>query len=159
MNNTRRVFLLYSGLGATTFALSSRAHAAAPLAVVVGLKTSLVNISRAALKRLFLAETDNISGTVLVPFNMAGSAPERAIFLKAILAMSADQETKYWIDRRIRGQSGAPRSAPNTETLLKVAAKFPKAITYVPAGAVKSDVKVLRIDGKLPSDPGYPLFG
>jgi hypothetical protein len=159
MNNTRRVFLLYSGLGATALALTPRAHAATPLAVVVGLGTSVDSISRAELKRLFLGETDNISGTVLVPFNMAGTAPERAVFLKAILAMSADQETKYWIDRRIRGQSGAPKSAPNTDTLLKVAAKFPKAITYVPAGAVKPDVKVLRIDGKLPSDPGYPLVG
>lgn len=73
--------------------------------------------------------------------------------------MSRDQESKYWIDRRIRGQSGAPRSAPNADTLLKVAAKFPKAITYVPASAVRAGVRLLQVEGKLPYEAGYSLIG
>jgi hypothetical protein len=31
------------------------------------------------------------------------------------------------------------------------------SITFIPASAVTPEVKVLRIDGKLPSDPGYVL--
>jgi hypothetical protein len=31
------------------------------------------------------------------------------------------------------------------------------SITFVPFSAVTPEVKVLRIDGKLPSEPGYPL--
>ena len=162
MKFTRRLFVFGSGLGASTAALSvraSRASAATSLAVVVGVSTQLESISRAELKRLFLSETDNVSGKVLVPFNMAGTLPERAIFLRTVLGMSPDEESKYWIDRRIRGQGGGPKSAPSVDSLLKVAARFPKAVTYVPAALVKADVKVLRVDGKLPSEAGYPLVG
>jgi hypothetical protein len=34
---------------------------------------------------------------------------------------------------------------------------IPGSITFVLASAVTPGTKVLRIDGKLPSDPGYPL--
>jgi hypothetical protein len=34
---------------------------------------------------------------------------------------------------------------------------IPGAITFLPLDAVTPDVKVLRIDGKLPGDAGYPL--
>lgn len=159
MTITRRQLLVGSSAGLLTFAIHPRAWASTALALVVGPSTNLESVSRAELKRLFLGETDNIGGAVLVPFNMAASLPDRAIFLEKVLGMTTDQETKYWIDRRIRGQRGAPKSAPSIEVLLKVAAKFPKAITYVPASSVGADVKVLRVDGKLPTDGGYSLLG
>ncbi|MDX2022819.1 MAG: hypothetical protein SF187_21480 [Deltaproteobacteria bacterium] len=159
MSTSRRVLLIRSGLCLATAAAPTLVRAAAPLAVIVGTGCKLDSVSKAELKRLFLGETDNISGNVLVPFNMAASLPERSIFLKAVLGMTPDQESKYWIDRRIRGQGGSPKSAPNIDALLKVAAKFPKAITYVPATLTKPDVKVLRVEGKLPTDAGYSLVG
>jgi hypothetical protein len=39
----------------------------------------------------------------------------------------------------------------------RVVARLDGAIGYVRADAVSSEVKVLRIDGKLPSDKDYPI--
>jgi hypothetical protein len=40
-----------------------------------------------------------------------------------------------------------------------VVASYPGAITYVRADMVNASVRVLRVDGKLPGDPGYLLAG
>ena len=39
----------------------------------------------------------------------------------------------------------------------KVVKKVDGAIGYVKAGSAGKDVKLLRVDGKLPRDPGYRL--
>ena len=49
------------------------------------------------------------------------------------------------------------RALPSSAYVLKVVAKFPGAIGYLPAGQVTSAVKVIAIDGLLPSSAGYPL--
>jgi hypothetical protein len=47
----------------------------------------------------------------------------------------------------------------NDEELLKIVEATPGAIGVVDVYSINSSVKVLRIDGKLPFDVGYPLKG
>jgi hypothetical protein len=47
----------------------------------------------------------------------------------------------------------------NDDELLRTVASTPGAIGIVDVYAISSAVKVLRVDGKLPFDVGYPLKG
>jgi hypothetical protein len=129
------------------------------LTLITGATSPVSDISRGELKRLFLGDPVVVAGQRLTAFNLPASTAERQLFEKLVLGMSPDQVAKYWIDRRIRGQGGAPKTAPSPEVLLKVAANFPGAITYVPQSMAGPVVKALAIDGKASTDPGYLLRG
>lgn len=161
-SNGKRIVWLALVAGGGALGLFERAVAradAAPLVVVVGKDVPITEVSRADLRRVFMGETTVVSGETVAPFNATANTKERITFDQAILGFSADQVTKYWIDRRIRGQGNPPRSVSTPDVQARMAAKFPRAITYVPLDVVTPDLKVLRIDGKLPSDPGYLLAG
>jgi len=142
-------------VGAITIAPASLRAEDAGLVVIVGKSNPLSDISRADLRRAFSGEPVNAGGKPLVPFNLAPASPERQTFDKALLGMSPDQATKFWIDRRIRGQGAAPKSAPSLDVVGKVVANFPNAISYVPAAAIPAGAKAVSIDGKAPGSPDY----
>jgi hypothetical protein len=130
-----------------------------PLVVVVATSSKLTGLSRADLKRCFAGEAVTAGGTRLIPFNLGPAAAERIRFDRVILGMSPSAIGRYWIDRRIRGGGGAPRALPSNAYVVKVVGKFPGAIGYLPADQVTSAVKVIAIDGLLPTNAGYPLAG
>jgi hypothetical protein len=74
--------------------------------------------------------------------------------------MSEDQFRQYWIAKMFRADvTSGPKIVYSSETARDLAVAIPGAITFIPADAVQPGVKVLRIDGKLPGDPAYPLRG
>jgi hypothetical protein len=127
------------------------------LVIVVAKGSSLTNISRSELKRCFLGEPVSGGGKTLVPFNATPSSPDRAGFDKAVLGMSPDEVGRFWIDRKVRGQSGAPRSLPSAAHMAKVAAKFPGAIGYLPADQMTSDIQAVSVDDVPYTDPRYDI--
>lgn len=127
------------------------------LVVVVAKGSAVKALSRSELKRIFLGETVSVGGATLVPFNSAPGAPPRVAFDQEILGMSAAEVGRYWVDRKVRGQSGAPRSLPSMAHVLKVVAKFPGAISYVPADQLNAGVQPVAIDGVAHTDAKYPL--
>jgi hypothetical protein len=128
------------------------------LIVVVAKGSSVTNISRDDLKRCFLGDRVSAGdGKTLVPFNAAPNSPERVSFDKAVLGMTPDEVGRFWIDRKIRGQSPAPRSLPSAAHVAKVAAKFPNAISYLMANQMTSDIQAVAIDGIAYTDARYSL--
>jgi hypothetical protein len=125
------------------------------LVVVVARGSSLTNISRSDLRRCFLSEPVSSDGKVLVPFNASANSPDRIGFDRAVLGMSPDEVGRFWVDRKVRGQSGAPRSLPSPAHVAKVAAKFPNAIGYLPADQLTSDIQPVAIDGVAYTDARY----
>jgi hypothetical protein len=124
-------------------------------AVVVSKSFPLDELSFGDLRRLYSGSPVVAAGKLLVPFTYPKHSSERVEFDHSVLGMSEDDVGRYWIDRKIRGQSGPPRVVDSPEVLLKVVTKVDGAIGYVKATAFVAGVKVLRIDGKLPKDPGY----
>ena len=127
------------------------------LVVVVAKGSSLTSISRDDLKRCFLGEPVSSGGKPLVPFNAATGTPERSGFDKAVLGLSPDEVGRLWVDRRVRGQGGAPRSLPSAAHIAKVAAKFPGAIAYLPADQLTSDIQAVQVDGVAYTDARYNI--
>ncbi len=158
----RRTLLLRLG-GLPLVALVAATPVPAPaqtssrLVLVVGQDSPLRQVSTVELRKLFLRGSDSIKGETLVPFNHAPGSPLRIKFDQVILAMTEAQVGRYWIDRRLRGQPGPPRSADSSQLLRRIAARLKGAITYVPADQLDASVRALDIDGKSYTDPNYAL--
>jgi hypothetical protein len=128
------------------------------LAVIVAKSSQLSGLSIHDIKRLYQGETvSSPAGGKLVPLAQPSSSPDRVGFDQAVLGMSPDEVARYWVDRRIRGHAGPPKSIESPALLQRVIARVNGAIGYVRTSQVQGDVKVLRIDGKLPEDGGYPI--
>jgi hypothetical protein len=139
-------------------ALGSSARAdGKKLVVVVAKGSSVTNVSRTDLKRCFTGEPVSADGKPLVPFNASPNTPDRTGFDKAVLGMSPDEVGRFWIDRKVRGQSAAPRSLPSAAHVAKVAAKFPGAIGYLPADQLTSDIQAVSVDGVAYTDAKYNI--
>jgi hypothetical protein len=163
MLNRRTFFAVWtSGMAAFLPAASapwvSAQETKLQLAIVVAKTSTLSDLSIHDLKNLYMG--DRISGPggkQLVPIALRSGSPERSAFEQSVLGMAADRVSKYWIDRKIRGQSGPPKSVETAELLQLVVTKLEGGIGYVNASAVSPGVKVVRIDGKAPGEPGYPV--
>jgi hypothetical protein len=137
---------------------SANAAPLVPLAIVVSKNSSLTNLSTYELKHLYLGEfVTDPNGKRLIPLNQAVTSLDRQSFDAAVLGMSTQQQASYWIDRRIRGMSGSPRAVDSSDLAQRVVARLEGTLTYLPLSAVGRDVKVVRVDGKLPTDPGYGI--
>jgi len=139
-------------------ALGAHAHAEPPrrvaIVVIVGTKSTVTAISSRTLTSLYLARpTDD-----LVPLNLPVRSAERIAFDARILKMTPNQVGRYWVDQEVRGERSAPRALGDATTIARLVIKFPSAIGYVRADAVPKGVRVVKLDGKLPSDPDYPLW-
>ncbi len=73
-----------------------------------------------------------------------------------LLIRAPEAEERRMILERIYVASG-PKLVYSADMARDLVTVIPGAITFVPVSQVSSDTKVVRIDGLLPSDEGYPL--
>lgn len=130
---------------------------AEPLAIVSAKQGGVSDLSLYQLKRLFLGDTVQAGGGELIALNRDAKGAERIGFDQSVLGMSPDAVARYWIDRRIRGQSGAPKAVEPAAIVQRVVARLPRAVAYVRLRDVGPEVGVVRIDGRKPGDAGYPI--
>lgn len=126
-------------------------------AVIVAKDSSMSDLAFYELRRLYKGEAVNAAGRRLIPLNFPPNTDNRMRFDRALLGLSPEAVSRYWIDRKIRGQSGPPRAVDSSDLIRRVVTRLDGAIAYLRLGDVTSDVKVLRIDGKAPQDAGYPI--
>lgn len=126
-------------------------------AIVVARNSPVDELSLYDLKRLYEGETVNAAGKRLLPLNLPPASDSRVRFDQAVLGMTPERVSRYWIDRKIRGQSGPPRALDSADLVQRVVARLDGGIGYVRMNELKADVKVVRVDGKSPKDSGYPV--
>ncbi|MBA3452233.1 MAG: hypothetical protein H0T42_03935 [Deltaproteobacteria bacterium] len=142
-------------------ALSRDADSSPPpraVVVVVAKGSKIKSLTRAELRRCFSGDALVVHHARMIPFNSPPGSAERIAFDRFVLGMSPDQVGRLWVDRKIRGQSPAPRSLPSALHTTKIVAKFPSAISYVRVDHITADVDVVAIDGVLPTSSGYPIL-
>jgi len=156
MRRSRRTILL-TGLAAAVNPLWPADESA--IAVVVRQDVPVDNLTFAELRRLMLGDRQYWSSNLRVTLLMrAPGAREREVALKTIYQMSEAQFRQYWIAKVFRAESAsAPRVVYSNEMAQELAAQIPGAFALVAAGAVPAGLKVLKINGMLPRDSGYPL--
>ena len=132
---------------------------AAPVAVVVGPDAPVTDLTFAEVRKVFLGERQFWNPKVRVVLLMrAPVAPERDVVLRTIYQMSEAQFRQYWISKVFRADVAAgPKIVYSNETASELVAAIPGAVAFVDASQVPKGLKVIKIDGKLPGDAGYPL--
>ncbi len=149
------VALLSLGLTASSV---SAGNSGEPLAVVVAKNSSVNDLTLFQLKRLYMGDSlDDPSGNKMLALNRGSQTAERIGFDKTVLGMTPEEAARYWIDRRIRGQSAAPKAVDPGSVVQKVVSKLKGSISYVRLREVSSEVKVVTVDGRKPGDSGYPI--
>ncbi len=158
LNKTVTSLGLASAMGLMTlWAAHVRGEA---LAIVVHPDNHVNEISSTELRRIFRAEQqfwDNDTRITLLL--RAPVSKERNVVLRAIYEMNEQDFKKYWIGKMFKAEvASGPKLVYTNHMALNLINAIPGSITFVPASKVQQQNKVLKIDGKLPGEPGYPLF-
>ena len=132
---------------------------ASPIAIVVHSETQVEDLSLADLRRIFLADQQFWADrTRIILLVRAPQSDEQEFVLNRIYQMSEDESRKYWIAKMFRAEvPRKPQIVFSSETALDLVVAIPGSISFIRANEVTDQVKVVRIEGALPSDPAYPL--
>jgi ABC-type phosphate transport system substrate-binding protein len=146
-------------LGLALLRCGYSAPAADDIAIVVRPDVPIDGLSFADVRKLFLGERQfwpkNLRVTLLI---RAPTARERDVVLKEIYQMSEAQFRQYWISKVFRADvSTGPKIVYSAEMATELVSAIPGAVTFLLASKVPKDLKILKIDGHLPGEKGYPL--
>jgi ABC-type phosphate transport system substrate-binding protein len=130
-----------------------------PIAIVVHKNTDVDDLSLTELRSIFLAEQQFWADrTRIILLVRAPQSDERDFVLNRIYQMTEAQFRQYWIAKMFRAEvPRGPKIVFSTDMALDLVIAIPGSITFVRADKVTDDVKLVRVDGKLPNDVGYPL--
>ena len=129
------------------------------IAIVVHKGTEVDNLSLHELRSIFMANQQFWSDrTRIILLVRAPKSEERDFVLDTIYQMDEAQFRQYWIAKMFRAEvPRGPKIVFSTDMMLDLVVAIPGSISFINASEVTDDVQVVRIDGKLPADEGYPL--
>ena len=133
--------------------------AAGDVAIVVHSQVPVDNLSFGDLRKVFLGERQywpsNLRVTLLI---RAPAVREREVVLKTIYQMGEAQFRQYWVSKVFRADTASgPKIVYSNGMVAELVANIPGAIAFLDATQVPKGMKVLKVDGHLPGEPGYPL--
>ncbi len=153
------------GLGALCALLGgpSRVQAAdsgSVFAVVCSPDVAITDLSLLDVRRLMLGErrfwSANAPATALMP---TMGSPSRQFLFEAVFHMNERSYRRHTLEQLYRGEIDyAPLVVGSADEALAFVAAGHGAVTIVPLDRLgRSNVHVLRVEGRLPQEPGYPL--
>jgi ABC-type phosphate transport system substrate-binding protein len=128
------------------------------VAVIVNPSNSVSNLSLVEVRKLFAGQKRSWPGGQAVRlFVRAPGNSERAALLK-LLDMSESDYKTYWTTMIFRGEAqNEPAVLPSNGMQMEAIRSFPGGIALLTAREVRTGLKVVKIDGRLPGEAGYPL--
>lgn len=129
------------------------------LAIVVNESSLLEDISSTELTKIFKAErTRSPGGFKFVIAVREKGSPENNAALQTVYHMTDAEFDKFFLQATFAGRiQEPPKQLSSSAAVRQFITLSPGAIGYLRASEVDDSVKVLKIDGKLPGDPGYPI--
>jgi len=107
----------------------------------------------ARLDRLYWSQTDGI--VLLLP---GPAADERRRTLNRVFQMSEQAFKQHWVSVAYQTEVlSLPRPYTECAVAVRIVGSLKNAAAFVHASCVDETVRVVAVDGKLPSDPGYRL--
>jgi ABC-type phosphate transport system substrate-binding protein len=163
MKTNRKTALRVSILGCLCLALlqsvTAQSSRDVDVAVVVHPDTPVTNLTLSEVRKVFLGERQYWSTNMpVVLLIRAPVARERNVVLKIIYQMSESQFKQYWIAKIFRAEvASAPKVVYSNDVANELVTAIPGAIAFIDAREVRPGAKILRVDGRLPGEAGYPL--
>lgn len=130
------------------------------IAVVVHKDTPVSDLSLSDVRKIFLGEKQYWNARLpVVLLIRAPVAREREAVLKLIYQMTETQYNRFWYAKIFRAEAvSAPKIVYSNDMTKELVSVLPGAIAFIDAQHARSaGLKVLRVDGRLPGEPGYPL--
>jgi len=126
------------------------------IAVVVHPDVPVDNLTLGELRRILLGDREFWSSGVRVTLLIrAPIAPERDAAVQAVCQMSEAQFRQHWIAKVFRAEApSGPKIVYSSEMAIDQVGRLPGAITFVQGPITAKNVKVLKIDGRLPGQAG-----
>ena len=158
-NGTLMMLLIAAVIWPSKQAVSQESEFRSPIAIVTHKDTQIDNLSLNELRNIFLADQQFWPDrTRIILLVRAPQSDERAFVLDTIYQMDESEFRKYWIAKMFRAEvPRGPKIVFSTDMMLELVVAIPGSISFTNADEVTDDVRLIRIDGKLPSDEGYPL--
>ena len=129
------------------------------LAIVVNQDNPTTDITLSQLRAMFLGERkwwSNRHRAVLA--GMRRNTPEWQAVRRVIYKMDRRELDHYYLYQSFKGESPSlPTTMPAPADVKKFVVSTPGALGYLRASDVDGSVKVVRVNGLLPGDDGYPL--
>ena len=135
--------------------------AAKDLALVSNKDLDLKNIPLADLAKICKGQTSHWpDGKLVTLVTREATTPEMKIALQKIYSMSAE-DFNALVATANHGRTDRPAIVviDSDEMLVKKVASTPGALGLVDVYSITGTINVVRIGGKLPLEPGYPLHG
>lgn len=113
--------------------------------VVIGHEslTSLGNLDKNILGRIYTGRTVQVAGQAVQPVNLAAGDAIRVAFIRETLRQSDDDYVAYWIVRRAIGKGAPPQEVNGSREMIELIRSTPGAIGYLDTSQILSGVKVL----------------
>jgi len=153
------IIVLVSAPAGLAGASNTDVASGAGIAVIVNTDNPVDQLSLADLQRIVLGERRNWSARIPLVLMMRNEGSrERTLLLQKACHMTDVEYHQYWTGKIFRGEvTSEPVSLPSMGTALNFVSSIKGGISFVDAGSVRPGIKVVRIEGRLPGDQGYPL--
>lgn len=140
-------------------AAMAQAGRSTDIAVVTNAQTPVTNLSLAEVRQVFLGNRQYWNSDMpVILLVRAPVAREREIVLRTIYQMTESQFKQYWIAKIFRSEAvTAPKIVYNADMSNQLLSVIPGSIAFMQAKDVAPGLKVLKVNGLLPGEPGYPL--
>ena len=140
-------------------ALGEETAQPSPIAIVVHKGTNVEDLSLQELRNIFLANQQFWPDrTKIILLVRAPKSDERDFVLNKIYQMDEARFRQYWIAKMFRAEvATGPKIVFSTDMTLELVLAIPGSISFIRADEVTDRVRVVRVDGKLPGEIGYPL--
>jgi len=140
-------------------ALPANSAGAVAIAIIVNKANSTSSLTARQLKDLFSGgKTRWPDGQKVQALATSPDSPEHPAAIQFLFGMTEQEYRKYTIQANFTGKTDeVPKEAGSPQTVVSQVANTPGAIGFVNASLVGPNVKVVKIDGMAPGDPGYPL--
>jgi len=154
MNATVRTLLL--GILLTGFITGARGG---DVAIVVNPENPMDELSSKDLCAIFeLRQRSWPNRNLIAVATLKSDMPERELILSRVYHRSEEALTRYWRLRIFKAEiTDIPEVMASRDKLKQWISRLRNGISFIDASAVDATVKVLRIDGRLPGEPGYVL--
>ena len=129
------------------------------LALIVHPQNLVKELSASELREILLVERQHWrgSGRIYLLLPESGTA-EKELLLRRALGMNEDQLHRLYLGKLYAGEIASfPRVVQSGAAARRIVERAPNALGVVEVSALDAGVRVLRIDGKRPGEPGYLL--
>ncbi|MFL6439218.1 MAG: substrate-binding domain-containing protein [Terriglobales bacterium] len=142
--------------GATTMHAQSKLN---DVAVVVNPAAPVNDLTLNEARKIFRGDRQYWSSDMPIVLLVRNPpSRERDVILRKLYSMTESEFKQYWIAKIFRAEATTgPKIVYSNSMAADLVSVIPGAIAFMSAKDVNPNLKVVKIDGRLPGDPAYPL--